>query len=214
MLTVWYVENKIDLENNEAEQNALIAVHGAAQLSQFIVSHNPCVKRLFTTIYSVVVDKYYNLWFAGKIKSSLVPETKSPSDSEIEALVSYFEVVYLPSSPISTPLFEPNKACAWKEARKKIQRHFSPDRENVSFYFVVDGTASAVFAQWDGPTDAFLSAPSILNVAMELECVYPPPVQLVFVIVDERGEVGLIGSLPADGIKHLDLSQLQILYQK
>lgn len=50
-----------------------------------------------------------------------------------------------------------------------------------------------MWAQWDGPTDIMFLAPSLLNVVMELDCLYPMPDWLIVTVVDRTGEANLIG---------------------
>jgi hypothetical protein len=97
-----------------------------------------------------------------------------------------------------------------------MRRHFDPSRQNVDFYFVGDEVSRKVTAQWDGALatdmDFGVIYASILNVAQEARCLYPPPDYLYVMVVDSQGTMVWWGRLPQAGIQAWDLNQLEILY--
>ena len=214
-LTIWYVDQDInpDASGDEIEQNVQYALRNAALVSQQLARQNPCIEELFTVINPIVVDENYNGWFSGQVDPANLPASENPSESELESIANAFKIGYMRTSSTEPEKPGPSGSCTWIETREKIQLHFSTDRENVSFYFVIDDLGANVWAQWDGPTD-ILALASILNIAMELDCLHPSPTQLLFVIVDENGKVGLIGMLPSEGIKSMDTNQIKILFKE
>jgi hypothetical protein len=214
-LDLWYMDPEIDLgaTGDEIDQNAALAMRNAAFASQQLVKIDCCVAPLFDFVNPIVVDSNYNGWFSAQVDTNILTDSDKPGEDELSAIEASFEVgYYRTNAPTPLPPAQ-SGSCSWQETRTKIQRHFSTERENVSFYFVIDETGSNVWAQWDGPT-GFLAMASILNVAMELNCLHPSPTQLFMIVVNEQGKVGMFSLLPEDGIKNLDLNQLQILYQK
>ena len=212
-LIVWYVDPEIDPEAGEAEieQNAELAKQNAILASQQLVQQHACIKSLFDAINPIVVDENYNGWFSGRAEVEKFSSSENLSESELESIEAAFEIGYLRTELPAAIQAAPSDSCTWPETQQKIQNHFSPDRENVAFYFVKDEVGVNVWTQWDGPTD-FRAMASILNVAMELDCLHPSPTQLIMVIVDSDGNVGLAGILPAEGIENLDINQMQIFY--
>ena len=97
-----------------------------------------------------------------------------------------------------------------------MQKHFAPTRENVGFEFVIDETGINAYAQWDGEIDTTM-LPVLLNVALELRCMYPPIDQLVVIMVDADGKINLIGQTPGSAARAPNYAsdvpnQFKILY--
>ncbi len=214
-LVLWYVDPELnpDAAQDELEQNVSLAIRHAASVSQSLAARDACIGYLFTAIDPIVVDSRYNGWFSGQVDPASLPAAAEPTDAQLAAVERAFQIGYVRNVPPAKATASPAGACTWQETRAKIQRHFSLERENVSFYFVIDDSGVNVWAQWDGPTDA-LALASLLNVAMELDCLHPAPTQLIILVVDRQGEVGLVALLPEDGITTLDLNKLQIFYTK
>lgn len=87
----------------------------------------------------------------------------------------------------------------------------------MGFSVVIDETGVDVYAQWDGATEQVLVLTPLLNVTLELKCLHPAPDKLTITVVDDAGNVGLIGALPGAAIKSDDLKddieQLQVVYR-
>lgn len=214
-LAVWVVDPELNplAKGEDIKLNLFLAMRHAALLSLELNESNACIEEIFPYISIIVVDANHNGWFSGQVSSTDLPKTKDPTEVELDDIVNAFQVAYNrihPTNPVQAP---PNDSCSWSEARENIQRHFSPDRENVNFYFVIDEAGRNVWAQWDGPTDYRVIA-SILNVTMELHCLHPAPTQLFALVVDETGEVGLIVLADEDAITSMDINEFQILYEK
>lgn len=213
VLTLWYINPDINPEasESEVEKNAREALRSAAEASFLLTETDVCVAYLFDSINPIVVDKQYHGWFSGQIETGEIP-TEEPSGADWFDFQALFQTLYIRNTAPPTIGPASSGSCSWQETRDNIQRHFFAGRENVSFSFIIDEVGVNVYAQWDGPTD-FLAYASILNVAMELECLHPEPTQLFIQIVDEKGQIGLIALLDQEGIQNLDLNQLMILYQ-
>ena len=213
-LVVWFVDPAIDPEANadEIEESATLAVRDAIALSHQLATTDNCVAELFTHVNPVVVDRNYNGWFSGLIPVPVLLETASAFDESLWAIERSIEGEYrrdispLPFGPV------PDSSCTWVETRERIQYHFDPARQNVSFYFVVEDNGEAkVWAQWDGAADA-VSIAAMLNVARELDCLYPPADWMIVIIVDGAGNMQLLGRWPSEAFLSYDLDQFQVVY--
>ncbi|HSG45462.1 MAG TPA: hypothetical protein VLA72_20130 [Anaerolineales bacterium] len=214
-LTIWYVDPEIDPDSSseDVDQNAMIAMRNAAITSLQLTQLDSCIADLFDAVNPIVVDSNYNGWFSAQVDPNNLPDSDDPSESELSSIEASFVIGYSRENvPVPLPP-APTGSCTWQETRTKIQQHFSAERENVMFSFVIDDVGTNVWAQWDGPT-GFLATVSILNIAMELDCLHPSPTQLIMIVVNEQGKVGMIAILPEIGIETLDLIQMQTLYQE
>jgi hypothetical protein len=210
-LVIWFVDPEIDpsARGIEIEQNSELARKHAAIISNQINVENYCVASLFDVINPIVVDSNYNGWFSGEIKPSKLIDEIEPSTEQIIKIENEFKIGYLRTNPTEVFAESPTGSCTWKEANANLHNHFSSTRENVGFYFVLDDEGTNVWTQWDGPTDLILMSASLLNVTMELECLYPRPDRVIVIIVDEKGIVGLIGVIPG-----INAGGFQIAYQR
>ena len=217
-LVVWFVDPEINQSatGSELAENNELAMHHALILSQELNTSDACVSRLFDRINTIVVDQNYNGWFSGEIGTSDLPSTLQVDEKQIDEISQMLDVGYIRESEPAKTGSAPSGSCTWGEARENIHNHFSSDRENVDFYFVLDDNGVNVWAQWDS-TPEFLSLnlpTSALNVAMELDCLYPKPDWVLFTIVDETGDLQIFGTWDSESAKNQDLGQIQILYQK
>lgn len=98
----------------------------------------------------------------------------------------------------------------------RIHQHFSPERSNVGFYFVIDEGGVNIWSQWDGPPDAGITMASMLNVLFELDCLYPVPTRLIVIVVEPSDLVSLIGMVEGEVVTSGDfaaaIEQFQVLY--
>lgn len=206
-LVIWYVDPDLDPgtlpSRIEADRDDALA--SAARVAHEVVRSDPCVKQLFDKLNLIVVDVEYAGWLSASVAPRQVPTTEDMNEAEVEELVQQLEIGYLLESHPAAP---PSVACTWQEARQSIKGHFSPDRANVEFYFVVDRTGRNLWAQWDGPSDPAIVVTNLLNIQLELDC-FDPSVNIIFTIVNEAGQVTLAGWVPEG-----DLGQAQILYQR
>jgi hypothetical protein len=217
-LVIWFIDPEINpsAKENEISENAQLAIRHAFILSQQLKGSDDCVNRLFNFINPVVVDKNYNGWFSGQVSPSDLPATLPTDDQQLAEYSKLFQTGYLRSKTTAKISSAPAGSCAWQEAKKNIQNHFSPDRENVAFYFVLDDEGVNVWAQWDSePEFLQLNLPaSILNIAMEIDCLFPKPDRIIFDAVDQEGEIHVYGIWNQADMKNQDISKIQILYQK
>lgn len=217
-LVAWFVDPEINQSaiGSELAENNELALHHALILSQELKTSDACVSRLFDRINVIVVDKNYNGWFSGEIGTADLPSTIQIDEEQLDEISKLLEVGYIRDAAPANPGSAPSGSCTWIEARENIHNHFSSERENVNFYFVIDDNGGNVWAQWDSqPEFLSLNLPtSALNVATELDCLYPKPDWILFTIVDETGDMQIIGSWDWESAKNQNLGQLQIVYQK
>lgn len=216
-LVAWFVDPEINQAATEGQlaENNELAMHHALILGQELNASDACVSRLFEKISIIVVDKNYNGWFSGEIGPTNLPSTIQLEEEQLDELSSMFEVGYLRNSAPEIMGSAPSGRCDWITAKENIHNHFSSKRENVGFYLVNDETGVNVWTQWDSPPGMLmLNLPtSALNIALELDCLFPEPERIVFVIVDETGDVQIIGAWDWESAKNQDLNQIKILYQ-
>ncbi len=213
-LNIWFVEPKIEpnAAGDQINKNAVLAQLSAATVSAKLATGDAkCLSSMVNVINPIVVDRNYNGWFSGIIKLS-----DASANVPLENKVSAFTVSYLRTKPAAPPLTASAQSCKWTEARAKMQKHFAPTRENVGFEFVIDETGINAYAQWDGEIDVTM-LPVLLNVALELRCMYPPIDQLVVIMVDADGKINLIGQTPGSAVRSQNYAndvpnQFKILY--
>lgn len=217
-LAVWFVEPEINPNSKESEisENATIAIHKALILSQELNKIDICVSELFDMINAVVVDQNYNGWFSGQIKTKDLPAEIQTDKKQLDEISKMYEIGYERSKIPSKTNVKPSSGCTWVEAKNNIHKHFASERENVAFYFVLDDVGVNVWAQWDSKVDFLqLNLPaSLLNIATEIECLSPKPDRIIFSIVDEKGDVQIIGLWNISDAEKQDISKIQMLYQK
>jgi hypothetical protein len=219
-LAVWFVDPHLDplASGGEIGENLDLAFVDAVQLSHQLNLEETCIGVLFDVINPIVVDGACNGWFSGIIVPSSLPREANLSEHDMDQMAAEYTIGYLrevPTSSMDRPP-APTGSCTWQETRGKIWQHFAPSRQNVTFYFVIDEVGANVWAQWDGPADMVIVSASLLNVVMELDCLYPAPDQLIVVVVDDKGEATLIGVLGGETIRGGDfaevINQFQVLY--
>lgn len=214
-LNVWWVDPELDPQatGDQIEANSRLAQQHAAAVSLQLQSVDQCVEAMFTVINPIVVDKNYNGWFSAQIAPADLPDTSSPTQAQIDEAAAAFKIGFLRDQATVPLAPAPTGSCTWKSANENLHQHFAASRENVSFYLVQDYNGVNVWAQWDGPTGVFAMA-SLLNVILEIKCLHPAPDQVIVVIVDAQGTVGLIGILPGAGVESEDINQFEIVYER
>lgn len=211
-LVVWFVDPNINPMPKESEisQNATLAFADALILSQQVNADNECVGKLFDKVSTIVVDTNYNGWLSGQISVKNLPSSVQTDENQLYEIAKSYEVGYY-RDRVTTPSIA---TCSWKDAKQKIQNHFSTERTNIGFYFVLDNEGVNVWAQWDSdPASLQVNIPpSLLNIAMEIDCLSPD--RIVFDVVDNTGEMQVIGMWNWSDAKNQDIGKVQILYQK
>ncbi|MCG2784822.1 MAG: hypothetical protein L6461_06920 [Anaerolineae bacterium] len=217
-LVIWFVDPEINPTPKESEiaPNAELAIRNALILSQELNTSDTCISRLFDKINAVVVDKNYNGWVSGQISPTDLPSTVDADEKKLDEIAKLYQIGYLRDKVTAKVSSAPSNSCAWTDAKKNIQNHFSSERENVAFYYVLDDAGVNVWAQWDSqPEFLQLNLPaSIMNVAMEIKCLFPEPDRIIFNIVDKSGEMQTIGFWNWADIQEQNLGQIQVVYQK
>jgi hypothetical protein len=218
ILVVWFVDPELDEAVNESEltSNTQLAVQHAFLLNQKMKAFDNCIERLFSFINPIVVDKNYNGWFSGQIVPTDLPVEAPASDEELNTYTKLYQIGYLRTNLTTKQGTPPSGSCSWPDTRTKIQNHFAAERENVAFHFVIDETGVNIWAQWDSPEEILqLNLPaSLLNIALELDCLYPEPDRIIFDVIDETGEIRVYGVWEQADMKNQNLGNVQILYQK
>jgi hypothetical protein len=217
-LVVWFVDPEINSTPKESEipENVHLAIHKALILSQQLNAEDSCVGRLFDKINTIVVDKNYNGWLSAQIEITNLPDTIQTDEKQLNELTNRYEIEYVKTKVTENLDPAPTNSCTWEASKKNIHSHFSSERENVGFYFVLDDAGVNVWAQWDSQPDFLqLTLPaSLLKVAMEIQCLSPKPDRIIFDVVDDNGEMQIVGIWNWSDAKSQDISQIQILYQK
>jgi hypothetical protein len=199
-LNVWFVAREIDpavspeilVENNRRAQYA------AAELVIRIINSDRCIARLFDYVSPVVVDSQYHGYFSAQVSPLIIPKTDAPTEEDIRAMMAAFINSYIKIAAPQSAAPAPARSCSWPETEAKIRQHFSAGRPNVSFYFVIDEYGANVWAQWDGPIDEAMVLVNLLNITQELDCLHPRPDNLIYIVVDEAGHVGIVNILPLE----------------
>jgi hypothetical protein len=201
-LVVWYVEPFIETEFSTEEElydNQDIAIGNAMVSAAQLKKADPCAS-YFDSIELVVVDKLYNGWFSGAIRPEDIPDTSY--DSVVTDMFKATEIGYVRQDFLEPTAKAPSNSCDWLTTHDKIHQHFSPELVNTAFYFVRDESGNHVWANFYvlSAEDAFISAlPALMNIAMELDCLYPAPDNIIVTAVNPEEEVVLIGYLPNTG---------------
>ena len=219
-LVLWYVDPDLDPRASAGalEANLDLAFEHALKLSLDLNRSDPCVEELFDGINPIVVDADYNGWLSGLIDPAALPDSPMLSPAEIEALRAEMQVNYSRTSPTDSLVRPPapEGSCTWQDTIPRIHQHFSPERSNVGFYFVIDEGGVNIWSQWDGPPDAGITMASMLNVLFELDCLYPVPTRLIVIVVEPSGLVSLIGMVEGEVVTSGDfaaaIEQFQVLY--
>lgn len=218
ILAIWFVEPAINPLAKESEINAntQLAIRRALTLSQELKASDSCVSALFDTISAIVVDKNYNGWFSGEIKITDLPATMQTDEQQVDAIAKLYQVGYLRSKITAKVNAAPASSCTWKTAKKNIHNHFSPMRENVAFYFVLDDAGVNVWAQWDSPVEFLqLNMPTtLMNIAQEIGCLFPQPSRIIFSVVDGTGDLQVLGAWNWADIQSRNISRIQIAFRK
>jgi len=219
-LVLWYVDPDLDplASAGALEANLDLAFEHALNLSADLNRASACVQQLFDGINPIVVDADYNGWLSGLVDPAALPDSPMLSPAEIEALRAEMQVNYsrtIPTDSLVRPP-APEGSCSWQDTAPRIHQHFSPERTNVGFYFVVDEGGVNIWSQWDGPPDAGITMSSMLNVLFELDCLYPVPTRLIVIVVEDAGVVSLIGVVEGEVVTSGDfaaaIQQFQVLY--
>jgi hypothetical protein len=219
-LVIWFVDKALDplATGDGLTANFEAAVQHAIELGALLRSQDECVLGLFDSFNPIVVDGDYNGWLSGTIDPAELPPAAAFSDAELERAKAQLNVGYRQDRPTASHGMPPPPAgaCTWTETEQKLRQHIGPSRQNVSFYYVLDIGGVNVWAQWDGPVEPSLFIPSLLNVVLELDCLYPAPNRLLTIVVDEAGALGMIGVVEGDVLTSGDMAgvieQFRILY--
>ena len=221
-LVFWYTEPEIslDVELSDIENNLSIAIQSGVLVSQYLAQEYPCLSELFPYLNPVVVDQNYNGWFSGRVATTdLLGDKKS-----IDEIVGVFEIGYLREAPPDEFAAEEANICSWPDTEERVAWHFPKDETNTVFYYVIDDAGVNVWSQWviKREFDVIENlGPYVLNIVMELDCLYPAPTQVIMIVVDEAGITRFVGLIPGAAVQKMGdgeygevLSMVQVLYQE
>jgi hypothetical protein len=206
-LAVWFVDpnlnpsaagDQIGDTMDQAKLDAVDVIHRVAHSSA-------CAGRLFDEINAIVVDRTYVGWLSGQLSPRSLPDPTELSPSDASTLAEQLYLAFERTAPA-----DPYRkgTCSWPATRDRLQAHFSPERENVAFYFVVDDLGPNIWVQWDGPSDPLMLTLNVGNIMLESDC-FPPEGNIIFIIVDDVGNTELVGLIP-----RMNMDGLQILYSR
>jgi hypothetical protein len=223
ILGVWFVDPNVNPKTLKMDpmDSAYLAFSHTVSLSQEINYKDRCIEELFDSINLVVVDSGYNGWISVSVEPSKLPRIQNPNEAHLDGIMDDFQIFYVREKAPPKSRTAPAKSCSWLEASRNIQSHFDSARENVSFQYIIDQTSAHVDAQWDSDLGNLepkmwgaVQVASMLNIAMELNCLYPVPTVLNITVVDSSGKVLLVGSLPKPNrpINQIDFNDFKITY--
>lgn len=209
-LNVWFVNPNISRDEADFAANLSLATTSSLEAVFNLLAADPCIAEHFDTINPIVVDASYNSWFAGVLDPAALPGGAAAGDTG-EMLSAFKQMYTISASP--DPLAPPSEnACDWPTAKENIRRHFSPTRQLVDFYFIIDQDGANVWAQWDGPTDLGAVAANVFNITGELNCLHPRLDRLIFIVVDQDANANLIAVI-RNGESGFDLQTMEVLSQ-
>jgi hypothetical protein len=198
-LGIWFVDPDIavDISSGEKmEENKALAINGGLRAAFMLKQIDPCVNSFFI-INSIVVDSRYNSWFSATIQVEKIPDTLT--DNTLEDMYPQANVFYL-REDLPTPIGSaPPDSCDWPTTLAKIQQHFSPNLTNTSFYYSRDEEGNYVWANYYVPSQETayqITISILLNIASELDCLYPAPDKIIVTALDPEHQVILLGFLP------------------
>ncbi len=199
-LTVWYVDPLIDLQIDASnlEENMNNVFLRAIEIAVDVRQADPCVDQLVEKINPIAVDRNYFGWFSGEISPADLPPSKAEIQDGLSWTASAFNIGFARNEIPPTMPTAPAGSCTWVETKVAILQHFAAGRENITFQFTIDGGGTNLWAQWDGPSDIAIVLANLMNITMELDCLYPAPTRLVVIVVNsEDAAVNLLGVIDA-----------------
>lgn len=206
-LVIWFVDPNL---NTNASQEAIAEVVQQAKIDSVELIHQvsfstPCASDLFDVINTIIVDSNYVGWLSSQLSPSDLPGTTGLSIDERNDLISRLTVVFERSAPVQEYL---PGSCTWNETKERLYYHFSFERHNVAFYYVIDDYGQNIWAQWDGPADPLMVSLNVGNILLESEC-FPPQANIFIIIVDDMGVAQFIGIIP-----QMQVDNMQVVYSK
>lgn len=217
-LVIWYLDPEIDVDATDEQLQSEFeqVVARSAGLIHQLQRQDACVTRKFDFVNIIVVDPGFNGWLSGALDPSTVefPAAEELNEQEQQKIRDELTITYQ-RTQATTGLIGaiPTGKCDWQQTEERLHSHFSQDRKNVAFQFVRDELGAHVYAQWDGPTDMAMITVNLLNLSLEIPCLYPPADEVLFMIVDSRGSVDMIGRWGVDEMQTMNLAAIEILYQ-
>jgi len=224
LLSIWYVDESIDTSSApNIEKESIKALENGVILSFDIANSDPCIFQLFTQINPIVVDKNHNGWFSGNIPVDSIPLDNTINQAHFDEIMENIAILYLKNQSPLPQEQPPEDSCSFKTAQENILYHFNEERVYPGVTYTIDESFYHVDVQWESAFDPdevkmwwALQFASILNVIVELPCLYPPPNMLNITILDYDGKIILIAYLPnpVRPIDQIDFNnELIILYQ-
>jgi hypothetical protein len=198
-LGIWFVDPDIAVDNSTGEgmeESKTLAINNGLHIAFTLKQIESCVSS-FLIINLTVVDSQYNSWFSATIQVENIPDTLA--DNILEDMYTHANVFYLREElPVPIDSFPPD-SCDWPTTLTKIQQHFSPDLPNTSFYYSRDEEGNYVWTNYYVPSQETaypITLPILLNIATELDCLYPVPDKIIVTVLDPNNQVVLLGFLP------------------
>ena len=210
-LNIWFVDTSLDplASGSAIDDNVSVAEDHAIQLAHQLLAGDYCIADEFDVMNPIVVDRDYNGWLSVNFEAQTLAQHEVLDGIIMESIKREMAVGYarqVTTDPRGRQA-APGGSCSWSQALDGLWTHFSRERMNVGFYMVIDETGINVYAQWDGPTDALMYA-SLANVGMELVCLHPAIESLNVTIVDEGGNIKLIGRVAGHIVRANDTGAL------
>jgi hypothetical protein len=216
-LVVWYVDGEVrpSVEEAEITANRRLAMQNGMEFMISVRNSDPCIAALFQEISLAVVDPEYNAWFMVQADPNGIPQ-----DMDDEAAMAAWAVTSVPSYLRETATASHGApaagSCSWEEARAAAHGHFDPARRNVDFYLIQDEYGVSVWTQWDGDPEYLMANifASVLNIGMEMECLFPVPDRIILQVVDGEGEMLFMGFWNWEDARQQDVGKIYVVYQQ
>jgi hypothetical protein len=219
-LNAWIVDPGLEplAQVSEIEAGVALARRHAAVVSAQLNRADDCVGAVFDQIVVTVVDRDFNSWFSGSIAPQELPTGGAMTDLEIDRAIEAFAPGFTRSAVTASTgrAAAPAEACSWDQAASAMAERLGEGRVNTALYFTIDDSGSNVWAQWAGPPDVDVFVPQLIEIGLELACLYPAPDTFWVVYTDAFGATQLVVAEPGEVIRQGDtqlmLDQLQVVY--
>jgi hypothetical protein len=206
-LVIWFVDPNLDPDAAAEEIPNVIhrAKQDAVQLIFRLHNSSSCIEKMFDVINTVVVDENYVGWLSTQLPPERVPDGEELKLVEENSLIDELIIAFAREERVQS--YVPG-SCSWPETRNRLFNHFSRERENVAFYYVIDDFGQNIWAQWDGPADPIMLSLNMGNILLEAEC-FPPQANIFMIIVDDEGMARFVGVIPK-----MQTDEMRVIYSE
>jgi hypothetical protein len=224
-LTVWFVDPLLDPDVGQGgiDEVANIAARDSAELAQWVSRSDPCIRRLFSGMTLIAVDREFNAWYIGGVIPFQLPEVDELDEEGWKEVEATFSDGYRRDLPPAVPNEGSEAVCSWPEVSEELAGLFAPARINVSSHYYIDQDGGAIWVQYDVPPyvnnaeelyNAFLAPLSAIDDAVS--CLSPPFTTLWVTYVLPDGSVQIITAVNGDAVRDENhdvmIEQMEVIY--